>query len=318
MLSILTAIIPLFLLIGVGIVLQRSLPKPTPSSRLLCSIGLGSCETTTSVLNRFALYVALPALLISSLIHARGETIVDPASLTIAAAALLLLIAAILAVTHYKKIDTSLANTYLLCSLFGNVAYIGLPFLGAVYPGSEAGVSILIALHIAITFTIGVSVLEWSKHKRFEMRHLLHALLKNPLVLSVLLGVFLFIVPIPIPFILLQTVDLLAASASPVVLVAIGTFIATSWKPTGALTHSLFISAIKLIFVPLLTLLLGSKLLPSLSMDLAILEAAMPVALTNFALSELYPMRQKIIANAIILSTLLSLVTLSIWGTLLA
>lgn len=311
---ILTAIIPLFLLIFVGIVLEKSIPAKPKSSQLLCSLGLGSCDTTTNVLNRFALYLALPALIISSLVQARGETLISLPIIIITVVPIITIFFLILLVAKIVRADAKLTNTYLLCGIFGNIAYIGFPFLISLYPGTEADISILVALHIAVAFGIGLTYLEWQKHKHLQPVVLLQHILKNPLVLSVLLGVFLFLLHIPIPEVVLRALGLLGASASPVVLVSIGAFIASSWHPKEGLAHALAISCIKLGVLPAIAVIIAYMYPVSVPVHLAALQTAMPIALTNFALSEIYPMRQKIIANAIILSTLLSVITVSLWS----
>jgi hypothetical protein len=55
----------------------------------------------------------------------------------------------------------------------------------------------------------------------------------------------------------------------------------------------------------------------SIDSKVVLLQAAMPMAVTNFVLAEKYNTRRELVANSIIISTLISLFTLSILITFL-
>lgn len=319
-LPIITAILPIFILIGIGIVLQKMLPRQPKSSQLLCHIGLGSCETWTTVLNKYALYLALPALIFSSLAQASTENLL-PATLILFTT--LLLIASIIVtytVCTLFKASPTLRNTYIFGVFFGNIAFIGPPFILSLYGTEVLGsLSIIIAIHIAVAFSLGLLILERSKHhNHIDWHTIITTLIKNPLLLSVISGLLILLSGISLPTSITTAISMLGASASPVVLVAMGTFIATEWHPRGHIGHTIAISLLKLMGLPLLFLIIGVSLFtPTILRDISILEAAMPVAISNFALAEIYPMDKKITANAIILSTILAVVTLSVFSLVL-
>ena len=266
--TIFLSIIPIFILILVGVILQKLSPKPSKANQLLCKVGLGSCETMTSVLNRFALYLALPALIISSLSHA-GDNILTTDIIFFNIIFLLISLGILYGLTRFFKVETSLANTYFFTAFFGNVAYIGIPFLQSIFPGTESAISILVAIHIAIAFTIGLFLLERSRGNNGINWKLI---VKNPLLLSVALGVCIFVFDIELPNIISQSLSMLGASASPVVLVAIGTFIASQWRIDASFWHGLFISGLKLIFLPIIFVLGSFFMTPSTGMTISILE----------------------------------------------
>lgn len=314
---ILTSILPLFLLIALGVLVQKTAPVQPSSSQLMCKLGLGSCDTMVNVLNRFALHLALPALVIHSLITVEDHTNLPLPVLAHATISLLVMIALLVIVTKLFRLDTETKNTYIMCGFFGNIAYIGPPFLASLLPGNESLVSLLIAIHVGVAFTVGIAILEYSKHHRLNIVQLSKTLATNPLILSTALGILLFFLPVALPDIVVRAIGLLAASASPVVLIAIGAFMASEWHPDGTISHSVIISLLALVGMPALFLLTSRAVPSSEAMTVSILEAAMPVALTNFALAEQYPLRKKIIANAIIFSTTLSLLTIAGWSVIL-
>jgi predicted permease len=320
MMLILTSILPIAILIVFGVILQKLLPRQPESSKLMCQIGLGSCETWTTVLNKFALYLSLPALVFSSLVRAGTDAILPFPIIIYNIVLLIVLILLVRGFGKLRKWPKSLINTYFFGAFFGNVAYIGPPFLLSLYGDVSGLLSMIIAIHIGVAFTVGLFFLELSTQDSLHhsMRAILQKLIRNPLLLSVLAGILVIIFDIPVPAAIYEATYMLGVSASPIVLIAVGTFIATEWSPRKNIHHAINITAIKLIAMPTMFLLVGQYFFaPSDLLHISILEAAMPIALSNFALAEEYPMDKKITANAIILSTIVSIITLSIFSALL-
>lgn len=213
--TILSSILPIFLIIGTGTLLQKLLPKQPKSSKLMCKAGLGSCVSWTSVLNKFALYLALPALIIHSLITTNGQNIISADLVVFNIIALTAFLLLVYFACKATNASTKLINTYLFGAFFGNVAYIGYPFINNLFNGSSGVVSILIAM--PMFFMIGFFIFSQSQN-----------------------------------------------------------------------------------------------------LTISILEAAMPVALTNFALAEIYEIDQHAMSSTIIISTIVSAITLLIFAIVLA
>ncbi len=306
----------IFLLIGVGIFAQFILNRrKSLSEKLLCKVGVG-CASWTETLNKFVLYLALPALIFSSLYKTNlNESIsIEPIGLNILLVSITLLLIAW--ISRLFNIKRELANAYLFGGFFGNVAFIGFPFILSLDENAGATLSVLVAIHVCVAFTLGVYFLEHSKHKNVSYTRILYRILINPLIHSVLLGALFAFFSIPLPSMVENAISMLGSSASPVVLVALGMFMTDHIRFERDMIHSLGISVIKLILMPLLFLFTASQMNITSSFNISILEAAMPVAVMNFALSEIYPIHKKIIANAIIISTVLSMITLSFFALL--
>lgn len=319
--TILSAILPIFILIGIGVVLQKILPRQPESSRLMCQIGLGSCETWTTVLNKFALYLALPALIFSSLVETQTTQLLPASLVLFTIIAMIGMIGLVYLVTTLLGYSSTLRNTYVFNTFFGNIAYIGPPFLVALYGTDILGaISISIAIHVAIAFSIGLILLERSKHHdHIDWSTISSTLIRNPLLLSVFLGLLFLFLSIPIPSTIIDALTMLGATSSPVILIALGTFIATEWDPRVHLGHMIVITSLKLFIIPLICLFfLAMYYTPNVFRDITLLQIAMPVAVSNFALAEAYPMDKKITANVIILSVLVSVCSLSLFSLVLS
>ncbi|MFB6181958.1 MAG: AEC family transporter [Candidatus Magasanikbacteria bacterium] len=315
--TILQSILPIFLLIATGAILQKLLPAQPDSSKLMCKLGLGSCLSWTSVLNKFALYLALPAVIIHSLATTGGENIISSELILFNLAALIIFLLAVYLTVSLFNLPTNLVNTYLFGALLGNVAYIGPPFISSLYSNSSGTVSILIAIHILIAFSLGLYILEHNSRDEAKVKHILQSLCKNPLIIAVVLGIGLYLLQLQLPHSIERFLSMLADSASPIVLIAIGTFLVKNWSIEEGIKHGLAISALKLIIMPFVFLSALFFFPSSQNLSISILEAAMPVALTNFALSDMYEMDQYVMSSAIIISTIASAITLSVLAFLL-
>lgn len=315
--TILQSILPIFLLIATGAILQKLLPSQPNSSKMMCKLGLGSCLSWTSVLNKFALYLALPAVIIHSLVTTGGENIISSELIIFNLAALIIFLLAVYLTVRSLEVPTDLLNTYLFGALLGNVAYIGPPFISSLFNGSSGTVSILIAIHILIAFSLGLYILERNSRDEAKILHILQSLCKNPLIIAVVVGIGLYLLQLKLPQSIESFLSMLANSASPVVLIAIGTFLVKNWSIKQGIKHGVVISTLKLIVMPLIFFSALFFLPSSQNLSISILEAAMPVALTNFALSDMYEMDQYVMSSAIIISTIVSAVTLSIFAAFL-
>jgi predicted permease len=106
---------------------------------------------------------------------------------------------------------------------------------------------------------------------------------------------------------------MLAATASPVALFALGCFL---YGHIGAKKIKLLIAAVcvKLALDPLLAYIISNKLTSDSSVvHTTMLMAAMPTAVTAFVLAKTYKLNTAFVANAMLASTVLSVATLSLF-----
>lgn len=303
MIQILTIIAPLFLIIFASALLQK-----------FKNIG----DEWSKVLNEFALKIGLPVLIFSALTKTSFSFSAE-ASLIIANS-LFLLLSFVLAVIVGKilRLNKQMFLTLFICFVFGNVAYLGIPVLTEI-SGAQIlpTVSLIIAIYLFWLFTIGIGYLDYSlnKNKRDVAKNMFKNFTKNPLLLSVIFGLLVGSLHITIPSIVLKSLDMISASVTPTVLVVIGLFIGTSkigkvseWIPV------LFFSLFTLALFPA-GFYFSAKFFgfaPS-QFSSSIIEAAMPLAITPFALADKYNLHKTFIARSIVLSTILSVISLPFW-----
>lgn len=303
MIQVFIVIAPLFLIILASALLQRYM-----------KIG----EDWSKVLNDFALQIGLPVLIFSSL--AKTSTSFSAGALLIISNSLFILVCFLLAYLTGRifHLSPKMNRTLFICSAFFNTAYLGIPVLVQTQ-GEEIlpAASLIVAVYLFWIFSLGTGYLDYSsqKSKKVLLSNIAKDLLKNPLLISVILGLLVGTIGIPLPSVILKSLDMVTASVTPTVLIVIGLFIGKSkigkiaeWKPV------LLFSLATLILFPAI-FYFGVKLFGFYTSNFtsSILDAAMPLAITPFALADKYHLDQKFIARSIVLSTILSVVTLPFW-----
>lgn len=302
MLGIAATIAPVFLIVFLGFILSR--------------IGIAD-DRWTEILNKYGLYIGFPALIFHSLIQVENLGNLPVGLLVLTALLLVAVIVTTWIVCTRLRFVGALRNTYILCVFYGNVAYLGFPVITALLPGSEAVVSAFVAVYLAVLFTVGIAFLEYTRNGQARFAEVVRSMLGNPLLLAVLGGALCVAFSVQLPTVLLRPLSMLSATASPVVLIALGIFIARHTLSSVSRRHVIAISSLKLLVIPIVFWLACTVIPPHPDIRIAVLEAAMPVGLTPFALAELYPLDREIISSSIVFTTLFSALTLFVCAMLL-
>jgi predicted permease len=299
--SILFAVAPLYVLIAIGVMLRL----------------IVASDAWIEVFNKFGVYVGFPAIVFSSLVKIPAGAIIETSVIACNVLFLLVAVALTYGVGRCLRLTPALRNTYVIGVFYGNVAYLGYPFVTTVIPGSEASVSIHIAIYVAFLFTVGIFVLELSKDGgSVNLPRIAKSIMTSPLLLSVVAGLLFRSTGLSLPGFIEHALELLAASAAPIVLLAIGMFIARRLTPDRHLVHAALLSSLKLVVFPLGFMLFAGLLGGQHASAVSIMEAAMPCGITIFALAEVFPMDKQVVASTIVISTVASAISLPLIATL--
>jgi predicted permease len=196
---------------------------------------------------------------------------------------------------------------FVICAFFGNTGYIGFPLNVAVQGRDSLNMAAFIStLYTIVVFTFGVYLLRRSSDERVEAGKIQ----KLPIIWAALLGILLSW--LVLPGVIRVPLELISDSTSPLALLATGAMaegatLKADIKSIGIL------SAIKLILTPAVVVLTG-LLMGSSGMvyKTSLLEAATPVAVTNSVLASQFKLRQDFASQAVIISTMLFAVTLTV------
>lgn len=270
---------------------------------LLFQKGLITKEGSKSLAN-LLLYAVLPCVVVKSFCVARTPERTSGLLVSFLAALGILLLA--MAVSHllFKKnpIDD-------FGAAFSNAGFMGFPLVAAVQ-GSEAifYAAGFVALLNALQWTYGQSLISGDPSYRSPK-----AILKNPLVLSLLLGILIFCFELPVPAIASDLLAALAALNAPLAMVILGVYLAqTDPKTLFNDPHLYVVAAARLVLIPLLTILV-LKLLPAEYAAIAttlVIVAAAPIGSNVAVYAQKLGKDYAYAVRGVCLSTLLSAITM--------
>lgn len=270
---------------------------------LLFQKGLITKEGSKSLAN-LLLYVVLPCVVVKSFCVARTPERVSGLLVSFLAAFGILLLA--MAVSHLLFQKNPIDD---FGAAFSNAGFMGFPLVAAVQ-GSEAifYAAGFVALLNALQWTYGQSLISGDPSYRSPK-----AILKNPLVLSLLLGILIFCFELPVPAIASDLLAALAALNAPLAMVILGVYLAqTDAKTLFNDPHLYVVAAARLVLIPLLTALM-LKLLPAQYAAIAttlIIVAAAPIGSNVAVYAQKLGKDYAYAVRGVCLSTLLSAITM--------
>lgn len=303
MLAIFNIVFPVFALILLGYGCRK---------RAILSAG------AATELNRFVIFLGLPALLFES---SAGLTPADFGNLRFIAVFVIGMAAVFALMAWVGRRRGAAAGDIVLDSLgasYANVGFMGIPLcLLAFGRDSMPPAVIAMVLTACLLFALAIVLLELTLHaERHPGRSLLMtvgSLLRNPILIAPLLGGLVAASGHALPSGVAQLFKLLGAAASPCALVSLGLFLAQPVARGQGGQVGLLVG-FKLLLHPAVTALLAYWLLPlpKVWADTALLLSAMPIGTGPYMLAELYGRDAAPLSRAILVSTLLSLATISL------
>jgi len=300
---IINAVFPLFALILIGYL-----------SALKGLLGRGAVDS----LNKFVVWMALPALLFQAMAKISWEEINQPGY--VAASALSIAIVFCVSCLLDGRRRGRLADVSIegLAASYSNAGFMGIPLCLMLFgEASLPAVIIATLLTACVLFAFSIILIEvdlqGSPHLLPTLGKVGLSLLRNPLVASPLLGAAVAALQWPLPYAVEQFTSLLGAAASPCALITIGLFLAQK-QPAGNAGAIGRIVALKLLLHPAVAFVLAYWVfdMPELWAATAVLLAALPVGTGPFMLAKLYEREPAVTSRAILISTALSVLTVSL------
>ncbi len=276
-------------------------------------------EDSAVALNRFVYFFALPPLLFAFTARAPIDQIFNwPFIASFLVGSLFALVIALAvgryAFQHRDKRELALLG---LTSVFSNTAYMGIPLFAAAF-GASGTLPAIIATLAGNTLLIGGAIialeaLQNSSGSYFRTLVLVvRTLLSNPLLVSPFLGILTSAAGLPIPVPVSNFLDLMAASAGPVALFALGLSL-VGRKLLGDAKQVSSMVLLKLVVHPLVTFLLVTYVfeLDKNWAQAAIVLSALPAGALVFVVAQQYNVFVQRASSAIVVSTAASVLTVS-------
>jgi malonate transporter and related proteins len=279
-------------------------------------------ERTATVLNDLVYWVALPALIFTSVAGADLSAGVPWSALVGSVAVVLVAYALGWAAARLVRAPTLEAHAVGLVAGWGNVGYLGIPLTVAVLgPATAFAASLTSTLHTALAisvFLVAVTVCGRGRGEEGAVALpllLARRVLGNPVVLGIAAGVAVALLRLPLPRPVATTIEMLGDLAAPGGLFALGILLRgalgalrgsrSSWVPIGAAV------LVKLVVMPALALAAVALLaVPAPWAAVLVVMAALPDAATVFVLTAQYRTWYRESTAVVVLTTVLSLVTL--------
>ncbi len=302
---ILRTIIPILLLMGTGFL-----------SRKLGILKSGD----ERILSAYVYYFALPALFFVNM----TETNFTEETLRFMLAGIIpILIALTIYTSLYLvfKFSKNILYLLILSTIFGSLAFFGIPFIAFAFPGTGEPVATLAAASISIvSVTISIATLELYRLQQSKiltgLKLVAQRLSKNPLILSIFFGVLLSLIKIEIPTPISQPLHMLGSTTSTVAIFMLGVFL-YGRKYTN-ISEALKLSMLRIVFLPIVAFLTTMLFdFSTLERSALILMHGMPVAISMIVLSERYSFYKETIASLILISSLGAGLYLNLWLLLL-
>lgn len=268
-------------------------------------------EKTARATVNLLLYIITPCTLINSFIQIEmNEDTVKKFFISFAVATATHIIAIVLNIPFFRNKADENNAVYKFASIYGNVGFMALPLAQAVL-GAE-GVFYCangVVVYNIICFTHGVSLMSKQKEKLNFKK-----LIFNPGVISVVIGLPIFLLKIKVPYVLSQPVSMLSELNTPVAMLIFGTYLAnTDLKSMFTEIRIYKTAVLKLIVLPLICM--GAYYLCGLSGTLltaSIITASVPSANNTFMFASKYDRDAAVASKTVALVSIISILTMPV------
>lgn len=290
-------ILPIFILIGVGVLMDRFFTLDLPT------------------LSKLNFYVFVPALILIKTLDAKLSPALfgTVALFTALHLGLMFVLSWVLfGMPRFRSQRPVLA----LAAVFSNAGNYGIPLATLAFGAQGASVmAIVVMVQNLITFTAGLWVMDAG---RSHWRDVLIGFLKVPVVWAVAVALVLITLKIDLPAPIREPMTYLSDGLIPVALITLGVQLSRS-KVSAQLKRVSLVTVIRLLVAPLLALAMVAvwSLIAPGSLEgvgpVMIIAAGMPVAVNVYILSVEYQRDSDLASQLIFLSTLISALTLTLW-----
>lgn len=308
MLAVLEVVAPVFLVIAAGYVAVR--------------IGWFGDDAVEALMS-FAQTFAIPALLLLAMATADfGATFQLPMLGAFYAGATICFLAGLLGARFLFGRDWEDAVAVGFVALFSNSVLLGLPITERAY-GTEAlaGNYAIIAMHSPFCYLLGTTVMEAVRNRGggvvVTMGRISLALLRNPLMIGIFLGVAINLTGLPVPGVARAALDIMVAAALPVALFAMGGVLCR-YRPEGDLRLIAWVVGLSLLVHPALVWTFATAGgLDMAALRSAVLTSAMAPGINAYLFANMYGRAKRVAASSVLVGTVLVSLTSAGWLLLL-
>lgn len=296
------ATIPIFLIILMGYILRR--------------IDFLTDEFA-NVANKYVFSVALPVMLFSDISGTNIRQDMDVKFFFFCLIVTIVMFFAVWGIAGLTIKDKSMIGAFTQGAARGSAAILGVAFVENIC--GEIGMTPLMIVAAVPFFNIlSVIILVFNSNERENkdygrIKSSCINIAKNPIIIGILLGLLASLVRLDIPAIPMKTIDYISRTATPIALIAVGAGFDTKQALTR-MKPALWASFIKLIGLPMIFLPIAYQIgfAPSEMVAILVMLAA-PTTVSSYVMAKSMGNDEVLTSNIIVLTTLISSITLTIW-----
>ncbi|MEM0488305.1 MAG: AEC family transporter [Candidatus Bathyarchaeia archaeon] len=299
--SILRTVIPIYLLMGLGFL-----------SRKIGILRAGD----ERILSAYVYYFALPALLFIDLAELPIER-VDVNFIIAGITPIIITVSIYLMLYYLLHFSRDTFYLLILSTVFGSLAFFGIPFvMFSLSSEAEFLATIAVSSISLIGVFISIFVLEFYTMKDTSiligLKRTLTRLSKNPLILSILIGLFISSLNVDIPRYIYTPIRMLGGTTATVAIFMLGVFL--YGRRYTNLNYALKLSMLRIVLLPSIALLIAALFnLSRTPAAVLLIMHNVPVAVSMMVLSERYNFHKETIASLILVSSVGAAVYINLW-----
>lgn len=293
------ALLPFFILIGIGYYLVRFRKWP---------------KDFTRGLTNFLFNLAIPIMLFGVMSQFHNQEEMDP-KLILAYFGGSFIVFFIGHIFSHKvlKLTSRASSVFGIGGVFANNVMIGIPIL-MVFMGDDAiAVSaMIISFNALLLWSLVSFAIEWADHGSFSLKGMaatFKGVLKNPIIIGIILGLLVSFIQLPIPSFAEKTIGMFSDMVAPLSLLVLGMGLA-EYRICSNLKVSILMVVFKLIVHPLVVWLCALALgLPAFETKAIVILSSLAAGMNVYLMALKFKEIEDAVASTIVLSTLLSALT---------
>ncbi|WP_315796236.1 MULTISPECIES: AEC family transporter [unclassified Bradyrhizobium] len=276
-------------------------------------------RTATDNLNRFAVYLALPALIFTAMSRIGVEQVSQFGFIGAFCGGIAATFATGFVISRLRGRRVANASIEGLDAGYSNVGFMGIPMCLLVFGPDSAPASIIATLFTAcVLFLFAIVVVEMDLQKGATLGatvvKVARSLLTSPLFIAPVAGLAVGLSGFALPAPFLSFTTLLGGAASPAALVCIGLFLAQERAVTHDAASIGILVSLKLVMQPAVTALLAFHVfsMPPLWSHSAVILSALPIGSGPFTIAKLYGLEAGVTSGSILVSHMSAVLTVSL------
>lgn len=269
-------------------------------------------DAGVKAMSNLSINVIMPANIFHSFMIEFNLQILQECGLLLICGIVIQLIYLIVNHTMYNRMDPDTRHVFQYCTAAPNAGQMGT----AVSEGVWGSIG---TLYTSI-FMIPQRIMMWSVGVSYyagggaDKKKFIQALMKQPCLIAIYLGLLEMILQIPIPEIPSKTISFLSNSNTAIIMLIIGAIVADFELKDVITWRVVEFCIIRLAIFPIVAIVVGKVMgLTGMAMGINVLMAGMPAGSTAVIYGRKYNGDYELAAKCVLISTLISMVSLPLW-----